>query len=448
MRIAIISVYSRHKCTLKDVAGGFGTVFDIGNSPGARLLEYAKKRIVDVPAVVLAYLVSILEKNGASVRLLRNEIASADVYLIESSIVDCAAEKEMGRKARETGGVVGYFGVFASVVPQYYEEIADFVVRGEVENIAPQIAKGEIPRGIIDAGLIENLDELPFPKWDSFPIGTYRYTIISRKKPTLSMLSSRGCPYGCNYCPYKVNSCYRSRDPENVIDEIEYLVKLYNAKGIAFRDPNFTCDMKRAENIARGILRKGFDIKFHIETRTDLLDIPLLKLLHRAGLRACEFGIESASMDTVAGNKRMPPSQAQQEEIVRWCHKLGIRVVANYILGLPNDTVKGMKETIRYAKKLNTFGVQFTMCTPYPGTEFFEQVKDRVFDHNWEHFTGWTNVYRHDRISTEKLHELKERAYVSYYFRPRYVYRFMKSAFPNQICKSVEKQNILPKNRP
>ena len=123
-------------------------------------------------------------------------------------------------------------------------------------------------------------------------------------------------------------------------------------------------------------------------------------------------------------------------------------MVANYILGLPNDTVKGMKETIRYAKKLNTFGVQFTMCTPYPGTEFFEQVKDRVFDHNWEHFTGWTNVYRHDRISTEKLHELKERAYVSYHFRPRYVYRFMKSAFPNQICKSVEKQNILPKNRP
>ena len=429
MKVAILSVYSKQKCTLKDVAGGFGTVFDIGNSPGAKLLEYAKKHIADVPNITLSYLTSILEKNGAEVEFLINEIVPADVYLIESSIVECSAEKEMGQKAKKTGAKVGYFGVFASVVPQYYKEVADFVVRGEIENLAPQIAKGKIPKGVVDAGLVENLDELPFPKWDIFPINQYRYKIITNKKPTLPILSSRSCPYECNYCPYKVNSSYRKRDSEKVIDEIEYLVKHYKVKGLLFRDPNFTYNMKHAESIALGILKKGFNIKFHIESRSDHMDISLLKILYKAGLRGWELGIESASTGTINGNKRIPPSRAHQEEIIRWCHKLGIRVVANYIIGLPNDTIGGIKETIRYAKKLNTFAVQFTMCTPYPGTKFFEQIKDKIFDHNWEHFTGWTNVYHHNEVSTEELHKLKEKAYVSYHFRPRYVYKFLKSAF-------------------
>ena len=102
-------------------------------------------------------------------------------------------------------------------------------------------------------------------------------------------------------------------------------------------------------------------------------------------------------------------------------------MIANYTLGLPNDTVEGILETIRYAKKLNTFAIQFTVTTPYPGTQLFQNVRNRIFDWDWEHFNGWTSVFHHPSIEPEELHRLREFAYVSYHLRPRYVWRFLKS---------------------
>jgi anaerobic magnesium-protoporphyrin IX monomethyl ester cyclase len=140
-----------------------------------------------------------------------------------------------------------------------------------------------------------------------------------------------------------------------------------------------------------------------------------------------EVGIESANKQTLRENQRKAASNAQQEHIIDCCHKLGIRVIANYTFGLPNDTVEGIRETIRYAKKLNTFAIQFTVTTPYPGTQFYEKVQHTIFEKNWEKFNGWTNVYRHPAIGTEDLHRLREYAYVSYHLRPRYVWRFLQS---------------------
>jgi anaerobic magnesium-protoporphyrin IX monomethyl ester cyclase len=138
-------------------------------------------------------------------------------------------------------------------------------------------------------------------------------------------------------------------------------------------------------------------------------------------------GIESSNQETLRGNGREAIASDQQELIIEHCHKLGIRVIANYILGLPNDTIEGIRKTIRYAKKLNTFAIQFTVTTPYPGTQFYESVKHAIFERDWEHFNGWTNVYKHPTIRPEDLHRLREFAYVSYHLRPRYVWRFLQS---------------------
>jgi radical SAM superfamily enzyme YgiQ (UPF0313 family) len=119
--------------------------------------------------------------------------------------------------------------------------------------------------------------------------------------------------------------------------------------------------------------------------------------------------------------------------VIEHCHKLGIRVIANYTLGLPNDTIEGMLDTIRYAKKLNTFAIQFTVTTPYPGTQFFRNVQSRIFDRDWEHFNGWTSVYRHPAIPPEELHRLREFAYVSYHLRPRYIWRFLQSTILHSL---------------
>lgn len=432
MKIVVLNASRQKNCTLKDVAGGFGTVFTVGNSLFAKLLELAKRRIAAIPNITLAYLDSILSANGASVRVLdarhSGQLVPADLYLISSSIVDCNLEREMGMEVRRRfGAKVGYFGPFAAMLPDFYADSADFVVKDEIENIAPALARGEIPCGTVAAGFVQDLDSLPFPRWDQFEIRRFRYQIVTGKGITLPMLGSRGCPYTCNYCPYLVNSKYRVRSPESIVNEIRYLTAKYNIRGIAFRDPNLTFDKKRAREFSELLLRHNLNVRWGMEARTDRLDSELIDLLFRSGLRSIEVGVESANHQTLRGNRRKAIANSQQEMIIDRCHKLGIRVIANYTLGLPNDTIEGIRETIRYAKKLNTFAIQFTVTTPYPGTPFYEAVKDRIFENDWERFNGWTSVYRHAAISPDDLHKLREFAYISYHLRPRYVWRFVQS---------------------
>jgi radical SAM superfamily enzyme YgiQ (UPF0313 family) len=426
MKIVVLSASRYKNCTLKDVAGGFGTVFTVGNSWFARVLEIAKRRIASIPSVTAAYLDSILSAQGAQVAIKHNALQPADLYLIASSITDCNYEKELGRRAkREFGAKVGYFGTFAATVPDFYLDAADFVVKGEIENLAPQLAQGEIPSGLIEAGFVSDLNQLPFPSWDQFALRRYKYSIVTARGITLPMLSSRGCPYTCGYCPYLVNSRYRVRRPESVADEIEYLAKRYEVRGISFRDPMFTFYGDRTMKIADQILSRGLNIRFGIETRTDKLDEEQLRHLYRAGLRSLEIGIESSNEEMLLQNLRKAPGKEQQEKIIQLCHRLGIRVIANYILGLSNDTVEGVRNTIAYAKKLNTFAIQFTVTTPYPGTLLYESLKGHIFEEDWERFNGWTNVYTHPTMSSEQLHRLREEAYVSYHLRLRYVWRFL-----------------------
>jgi radical SAM superfamily enzyme YgiQ (UPF0313 family) len=432
MKIIVLSGSRQKNCTLKDVAGGFGTVFTVGNSPFARLLEIAKRRVASVPNITLAYLHSILEMHGAEVKILEvrrlDQLEPADLYLIASSIVDCTFEREIGLEARHRfSSKVGYFGVFAATVPDFFADAADFIVQDEIENLAPDLARGHIPSGVVSAGFIEDLNALPHPNWDQFDIRRFRYQIITSRGVTLPMLGSRGCPYTCNYCPYLVNSRYRVRSPQSIVAEIEDLAGRYGIRGVTFRDPNLTYDKERVREFAELLLRRGLDVRWGMEARTDRLDPELITLLHRAGLRSVEVGIESANEDILRANLRKAIPKTHQERVIEHCHRLGIRVIANYTFGLPNDSAGGVLDTIRYAKKLNTFAIQFTVTTPYPGTQFFRNVQGKIFDHDWEHFNGWTSVFHHPTISPQELHRLREFAYVSYHLRLRYVWRFLQS---------------------
>jgi hypothetical protein len=140
----------------------------------------------------------------------------------------------------------------------------------------------------------------------------------------------------------------------------------------------------------------------------------------------------------VVGELRKAQAKNNKRRSSTFCHRLGIRVIANYILGLSNDTVEGVRRTIAYAKKLNTFAIQFTVTTPYPGTLLYESLKEHIVEEDWEKFNGWTNVYTHPTMTSEELHHLREEAYVSYHLRPRYIWRFLISTvsagWPAEFC--------------
>jgi radical SAM superfamily enzyme YgiQ (UPF0313 family) len=437
MRLTLASVYSHDRCTLKDVAGGFGTVFEVGDSLRARFLERAKSRLAELPPVVLGHLAARVRALGHDVRIAkvrgrddeaRSLARSSDVVLVHVSLVDADAERGFLGTLRAAGGRTVVFGAAATAMPGHFADHTDVVLTGEPEG-APDalwrdVLEGSV-LGVRDAGTVGDLDALPFPDWSPFPVERYRYALLSTRGPTLPIQSSRGCPYGCGYCPWRVTASFRERDPQCVVEEARRARDLHGARALSFRDPLFNLDAQRVRAIARGLAPLA--LTWSAEMRADRLDRDLLAELSRAGLRSLELGVESIDRALLAAEKRKPPTHAQIESVVRDARSLGIRVICNYVLGLPGDTVETMRETVRWAMSLNSFAVQFTVATPYPGTSLASRRKLPVLTRP-DDLTGFRASELDGSVSAEELARLREWAYVEYHFRPRYVASFVAQA--------------------
>lgn len=431
MLVGLITVFSHRECTLKDVAGGYGTVFRIGRSLPARVLERAKGHLAALPSPVLGYLARQATDAGHEVAAFNvrrgaagdDPLPEVDLALVLTSLVDATAERAVMKEFRARGTRVIAFGSFATQRPGRYLGAADVVIKGEPEALGARLFD-PLLAGSVDAGFVDDLDALAMPSWDAFPVQDYRYALLSQRGATLPVSGVRGCAFGCGYCPFRATSKFRQRSPENVVEEVRRLKERYGVRGVAFRDPLFNLDEERVIALADGL--GTLDVRFSGEMRADRLDRDLLARLRDAGLRSLELGVESVDVGLLAQHKRQPPSMQQIETIIEAAHDLGVRVIANFMMGLPEDDEERIRATVAWAKQLNTFAVQFTVATPYPGTSLEGLLEGR--EPAPEDYTGWEPLFPHPTLAPEKLRSLREWAYVSYHARPRYAFRFAQQA--------------------
>lgn len=427
----------KNKMVNKDLAGGFGTGTYFGNSLRARILTWVKRKSIVMPSLTLAYISAILKNNGHQISYTSDYKTiddSVNLIIIISSIVDYNNDIKIAKnlKNKFPDVRIGFIGTFATIKPDFYKTYCDFIIKGEAETYFFRNENLSELQGTIESSLMENLDELPVPDWTIFPYKNYSYFPTLNKKPFLTIISSRGCTFSCgHYCPYPLLSGkkWRRRSVENVIKEVEYLIKNYQTKSILFRDPIFTLDRKYAREFANLLIEKNIEIEWACETRLDCLDRDLIDFLYKSGLRAFNVGIESSNDIILKDFHRLPIKDDTQEGLIKYCHQKNINISAFYILGLPSDTEQSIKQTISYAKFLNTNTAQFTICTPYPGTAFYNEVKEKLLTNDLEKYDAYTPVFKLDNISPERLLKLKDYAHSSYYFRLRWLWQFFKKKF-------------------
>jgi radical SAM superfamily enzyme YgiQ (UPF0313 family) len=287
---------------------------------------------------------------------------------------------------------------------------------------------------------IKNLDILPFPARELFPIEKYKtHPPYGRKNPYLSMITSRGCPYRCAYCSKDVfGQIYHALSPKCVCDEIEELIKKYNAREIHFYDDDFTMDMKRAEEICDEIIRRNIKISWSCTTRVNLVDENLLKKMKTAGCWLIAYGAESGNqkiLDTI--NKGITIKQIETAfELTR---KIGISTLAYLMVGLPGETIKTIEESIELAKKIKPNFVSWGILIVYPGSSFFKSVQDGTYkgelktlnrekDNLAGTFFGKGNyVVFEDNLTFEELRKAVKKANKSFYLRPAYIFQALKN---------------------
>jgi len=225
---------------------------------------------------------------------------------------------------------------------------------------------------------ITDLDSLPFPKYDFFIDKGYMFyypvRMMRRKKLGL-MLSSRGCPHPCVFCSplgrVSYGKSYRARSIQNVIDEIKILNNL-GVNLIYFLDDLFTYDKDRIEGLCYRIKKDKLNIKWAAQCRADDLNEGLLRLMRNAGCLCLNLGIESGS-ERILNLLHKNLDLGNVEKMARYCKKIGINTVGNFIFGVPGEKDSDRDMTIKFAKKVNFNIVEALLFTPYPGSYVFEK---------------------------------------------------------------------------
>jgi anaerobic magnesium-protoporphyrin IX monomethyl ester cyclase len=430
MRVVLADLKSDRGFVSKDtVVGGYGSRLD----PFTRVtgvIAYYKKQFHDVPSVHMAYIAAILARAGHEVKWTRGDLVDGDVALVLSSLVDHKAEADWADQMRARGAKVGFIGITASKMPQLFRDHCDFILNGEPEAAVMRLAQGEMPSGIVVSEQIDDLDSLPFPRWDLVTEDRGRKLGIRWSSRPVGggypLLASRGCPEFCTYCPHRILAGYRMRSIANIVDEMERLCDQVPRPYIIFRDPLFTEQRDRVVELCDEIQRRGLTLTFEAETRLDRLDIELLDKMYAAGFRAMSFGVESLDPATLKKSGRRPIPQAHQRQIMAHCRTLGIVTAAFYVLGFLQDDWNSIAATIDYATDMGSTFAQFKMLTPYPGTPMFKQIEPLLTETDWEKFDGYTPTFRHPNLTERELRFLLGAAYKRFYMRPSYLANFLK----------------------
>ncbi len=274
----------------------------------------------------------------------------------------------------------------------------DYVVRGEGEYTVLDILNNTDLNKIDgltfknkDNSIINNrdrdfnkdLDALPFPDRDSFYYGNGKIDVGA-------IITSRGCPFQCTYCAspqiWKRKTNYRS--VEDVLEELEYIVKHHNVPLIRFQDDTFTLNKKRVMEIFEGILGKGLDFKWICDTRVDKLDKQLLSLMKKSGCIRIKIGVETGS-DKILKRVKKGITTEQIRNAISLIREVGIPLTIYLMIGFPGETDEDVRKTIRFAEEIKADYNSLGIIAPYYGTEMYEELANNGFDFSrchWEYF--------------------------------------------------------------
>ncbi|MCC6293842.1 MAG: hopanoid biosynthesis associated radical SAM protein HpnJ [Bryobacterales bacterium] len=332
----------------------------------------------------------------------------------------------------------------------------DFVVRREFDRQIVDFAGGkplaELP-GVSfrknggfhhnpDGGFIEDLDSLPWvTKVYQRDLDFRRYNVPFLRYPFISFYTSRGCPAMCTFCLWPQTHSghrWRLRSSDDVVNEVRYAIESFpGLKEVFFDDDTFNYKRERTIEICRklNVMRREMghpDVTFSCTSRVTT-DLETLKEMKEAGFRLMIVGYESGDTQ-VLKNIKKGATVDMARRFTKNAHSLGLTIHGDFIVGLPGESRESIRRTIDFAKELSTETIQVSIAHPYPGTEFYDYVKqnglitiDSMTDEQGHQLP---NVV-YPGLDRAELVDWVERFYGEYYFRPKAAWRVVRKAIFN-----------------
>lgn len=372
------------------------------------------RSIFRFPPLGLGYLAACLKKANITVELVDctfltqkealEKIRGSQPTIIGIQVMFSMREKafELAKLLRKDCKLIVAGGPLPTSDPEGFLGFFDVVVIGEGEQTLLElvhtvqndkslakvngIAFVEKNKIIItpSRSFIKNLDSIAFPSREFFDNLTYMNYFKKRFGYTeTSIITSRGCPFNCDFCSKPVfGDTFRSRTAENIVDEVEQVLEL-GYERVWFADDCFTLDRKRLLNICNELIRSHSNANWECLSRVDTVDRQVAKRMKQAGCVRVFFGIESGN-DSILQTMKKQVTTKQAKEAVNILKEAGIQVGAFFILGYPGENSDTVLDSIRFGSSLPLDYLSFTFPYPIPGTPLFERVKSRIISKEWK----------------------------------------------------------------
>lgn len=292
-------------------------------------------------------------------------------------------------------------GSVASSIPNILLEnsMIDIVCMGEGEktiiNILNNIKRRDI-NGIAyknkqiilnnQEPLIQNLDkDSMLPAYDLLPMEIYLNNQVIGLGREIDFISSRGCPYICNFCYQPFGKQPRLHSAEFIINAIKILIKDYDIDFVAFQDDEFLMNKQRVRNFCNNLKGINKDIYWSCTGRADIIakDENLLKKMKNSNCVSISYGFESGSQRMLDSMNKKQTIE-QMERVIELNRKYGLPIPVSFILGMPGETQKTVVETMKFCFRNNIPLDSLMFATPYPGTPIYEfaietgRIKNKV----------------------------------------------------------------------
>lgn len=442
-------------------------------------LEESTIHLGKIPPLSLAYVAAILEREGCNVKIIDASAMSLPLKEIIDILLKFNPDflgfttatyqfrhtveliKEIKKKINKPV-IVG--GTHVTILPKEtltHPEI-DYAVIGDAEETLPELLYAiannkQLNRikGICykDNGKIiltekrghfKDLDATPFPARDLLPNGLY-YSLISKKRNFTAMITSRGCPFHCNFCQ-SAGSLYRFRTAKNVVDEMEECYKKFDINEIDIFDEAFSFNRERVLEICNQINKRRLKVLWSFRTRGDLVDEEMLSLLSKSGCYRIYYGIESGDPQ-ILKNLKKEVDLERIKKIVKLTKEYVIQTFGYFMIGSPGETRESIKRTVHFMRELPLDYAQIAPLFTPPNTELYKLLRGIIKEDYWANYTVTLKEKVLPRFGTKmKDDEIKQytrKAYLAFYLRPIYI---IKRIFEFRSYEEIKKSFLALKD--
>ncbi|MCX5657826.1 MAG: radical SAM protein [Candidatus Omnitrophica bacterium] len=426
---------------------------------------YGIKMLPAYPSLGILYIAAALEKQNHKVKLLDMDVDVEDQldrlinnfgpHLIGITAGTTTINKVFSlvheiKRIKNIPIVLG--GIHPTAVPEdciLHREV-DFLVIGEGECTIVKLAKTlEEERGDFSSVnglwykknnriynnlprlLEKELDNISFPSWHLVK-HWYRFRPPDAKRlPAAPLMTSRGCPKQCTFCCSHLifGRGYRIRSIDNILEEIDILVRDYGVKEIHFVDDAFNLIKERVLVLCQKIKERDLNINFEFSNGllAENIDEDILSALKSIGVINVGFGVETAD-DIIRRSVKKGLDLETAERSFKLAKKMGFETWGFFIFGVPGETTDSIKATIEFARRVNPTFTKFMILKPYPGTEMHKYLSEKklINDFNFDNYGVYTPPVHHlDSITSKELLYWQKRAFKEFYLRPHKIISYI-----------------------